>query len=57
MAEDPGGLSFSFAALSWSLMFLIVGVCVILPWVLVIWAVYRLFLRMRRRTSPAAPAV
>jgi hypothetical protein len=50
------GLSDSFAVLSWSLRFLILGLCVLLPWALVIWAIYRLVLRLRRRTSPAAPA-
>jgi len=50
------GLSTSFKALSWSLMVVIVGVCVVLPWALVIWAIYRLFLRMRRKAGPVAPA-
>jgi hypothetical protein len=50
------GLSFSFMALAWSLMVVIVGVCFLLPWVLVIWAIYRMIVRMRRRSTPATPA-
>jgi hypothetical protein len=50
------GLSDSFAVLSWSLRILILGLCVLLPWALVIWAVYRLIVRMRRRSAPAVPA-
>jgi hypothetical protein len=49
------GLSTSFKALSWSLMVVIIGVCVVLPWALVLWAIYRLVLRLRRKTGPAAP--
>jgi hypothetical protein len=50
------GLSDSFAVLSWSLRILILGLCVLLPWALVIWAVYRLIVRLRRRSllAPAA---
>jgi hypothetical protein len=50
------GLSDSFAVLSWSLRILILGLCVILPWALVIWGIYRLVPRLRRRTTPATPA-
>src|SRR5579883_228790 len=50
------GLSDSFAVLSWSLRILILGLCVILPWALVIWAVHRLIVRLRRPTAPPAPA-
>ncbi|MHB1424646.1 MAG: DUF4349 domain-containing protein [Gemmataceae bacterium] len=50
------GLSDSFAVLSWSLRFLILGLCVLLPWALVIWAIYRLVVRLRRRTTPSTPA-
>ncbi|HTU92003.1 MAG TPA: DUF4349 domain-containing protein [Gemmataceae bacterium] len=50
------GLSDSFAVLSWSLRILILGLCVLLPWALVIWAIYRLVVRLRRRTTPSAPA-
>ena len=50
------GLSDSFAVLSWSLRLLILGLCVLLPWALVVWAIYRLVVRMRRRSTPAAPA-
>jgi hypothetical protein len=50
------GLSDSFAVLSWSLRILILGLCVLLPWALVIWAIYRLVMRLRRRTTSTAPA-
>lgn len=51
------GLSDSFAVLSWSLRVLILGLCVLLPWALVIWGIYRMVLRLRRRSTPASPAV
>ncbi|HTU23427.1 MAG TPA: DUF4349 domain-containing protein [Gemmataceae bacterium] len=51
-----GGLSDSFTVLSWSVRLLILGLCVLLPWALVMWAIYRLVVRMRRRSTPAAPA-
>jgi hypothetical protein len=50
------GLSVSFRALSWSLMVLVLGLCVLLPWALVIWAIVKLFLRLRRKAGPAIPA-
>src|SRR5262249_5581037 len=50
------GLSFSFMALAWSLMVVIVGLCFLLPWALVLWAIYRLVVRTRRRAGSAAPA-
>ncbi|HEY7424591.1 MAG TPA: DUF4349 domain-containing protein [Gemmataceae bacterium] len=50
------GLSFSFMALAWSLMVVIVGLCFLLPWALVFWAIYRLVVRMRRRASAATPS-
>jgi hypothetical protein len=49
------GLSDSVAVLSWSLRFLILGLCVILPWALVLWVSYRLVLRVRRRPTSATP--
>lgn len=45
------GLSDSFKILAWSLRFLIFGLCILLPWALVIWAIYRLVVRMRRRAA------
>jgi hypothetical protein len=47
------GLSDSFLILSWSLRFLILGLCVLLPWALAVWAIYRLVVRIRRRSTPA----
>src|SRR5262249_10906282 len=47
------GLSTSFFALSWSLTVVIVGVCFVLPWAVVGYAVYRIVLRFRRRAADA----
>jgi hypothetical protein len=51
------GLSDSFKILAWSLRLLIFGLCILLPWALVIWAIYRLVVRMRRRAAPVAQPV
>ncbi len=63
VASDDGfstkvrsGLSYSLTALSWSVMILILGLCVLLPWALVIWAIVKLVLRLRRKANPAATA-
>jgi hypothetical protein len=50
------GLSWSFTALAWSLSWVIVGVCVVLPWALVLYVAYRLVLRLRRRPATLPPA-
>jgi hypothetical protein len=52
------GLWASFVALSWSVTVVIVGVCFVLPWALIGYAVYRLALRFRRGVSsaPSTPA-
>jgi hypothetical protein len=50
------GLTDSVAVLSWSVRLLILGLCVLLPWALVVWALYRLIVRLRRRNTPPAPA-
>jgi uncharacterized membrane protein len=49
------GLTDSVAVLSWSVRLLILGLCVLLPWALVVWSIYRLIVRMRRRNTPPAP--
>lgn len=63
MAPDKGfgeqirsGLSYSLKILSFSLLFLVIGICAILPWVLLIWGIYRLATRRNRMlaTPPAA---
>ena len=41
------GLSTSFIAISWSLIVVIVGICFVLPWVVVGYAVYRIVRRFR----------
>jgi hypothetical protein len=49
------GLSTSVTALSWSLTVVIIGVCFVLPWVIVLYAAYRIVLRLRRgRVNSAA---
>jgi hypothetical protein len=50
------GLSRSMQALAWSLMFVIIGVCFVLPWAIILYGVYRLVVRLRGPTPPAAPA-
>jgi hypothetical protein len=49
------GLSTSVTALSWSLTVVIIGVCFVLPWVIVIYTTYRIVLRFRRGRA-ASPA-
>jgi hypothetical protein len=50
------GLRASFVGLAWSLSVLIVGVLFVLPWVAVIYVIYRIVARLRRRPAGAAPA-
>jgi hypothetical protein len=42
-------LFYSFKLLSWSLMFVILGLSVILPWVLVLWGAYKLVGKWRKK--------
>jgi hypothetical protein len=63
VASDEGiwpqvrrGLTWSFKALAFSLSWLIVGVCVVLPWALVIYGIGRMVARMRRRPGSVTPA-
>jgi hypothetical protein len=44
-------LFYSFRLLSWSLMFVILGLSVLLPWLLLIWGGYKLVTRWRRRPA------
>jgi hypothetical protein len=48
------GLSTSFIAISWSLIVVIVGLSFVLPWTLLIYAIYKIVTRMRRKALPAA---
>ena len=50
------GLSNSLLAIFWSLSWVIFGVLVLLPWALVIYAVYRFVLRFRGRAAGTTPA-
>jgi hypothetical protein len=50
------GLSNSLVAIFWSLSWLIFGVLVLLPWALIIYAIYRIVLRLRRKPDVATPA-
>jgi hypothetical protein len=45
------GLATSFVALSWSLTVVIVGICFVLPWALIAYAIYRIVVRWRRQTG------
>jgi hypothetical protein len=49
-------LSFSLRILIWSLMLVVGGVAVILPWALVAWGIYRL-VRRYRQSAPSGPAI
>jgi hypothetical protein len=57
-AQLRSGLSASFKAISVSLVMVVVGLCVVLPWALVIWVVWKVVKRARAKpaTPPAAPA-
>jgi hypothetical protein len=48
------GLVYSFRLLSFSLMFIILGVSFVLPWALVIWGVVRIVRRLRTKGQAAA---
>jgi anti-sigma factor RsiW len=50
------GLHSSFVAISWSLSFVVIGLCAVLPWVLIIYGGYRLFLWLRKRGPAPTPA-
>ena len=50
------GLSTSLVAIFWSLSWLIFGVLVLLPWALIIYAIYRIVLRLRCKPDVATPA-
>jgi glycine cleavage system regulatory protein len=46
------GLSTSFFAASWSLNFIVIGACFILPWALIGWGSWKIYRRVRRKTAP-----
>lgn len=48
------GLETSALGLRWSLQMLVIGLCFVAPWILVLWAVWRLA-RRRPRIRPTAP--
>lgn len=50
------GLTTSFTAMSWSLTVVIIGVCFVLPWAVVLYGLYRLIQRQRKKAAPATPA-
>jgi hypothetical protein len=45
------GLGTSFAGLMWSLQILVVGLCFVVPWVLLLWGGWKLIKRTRRATA------
>ena len=50
------GLSTSFIAISWSLIVVIVGLCFLLPWTVVVYTVYKIVSRIRRKALAVAPS-
>jgi hypothetical protein len=50
-ASLKSGLATSAEGLLWSLKFLVVGICVVVPWLLVFWGGWKVF---RRRKAQAA---
>jgi hypothetical protein len=46
------GLATSMTGLMWSLQLIVIGLCFVLPWVVVAWLIWRAI--KRRRTAPAA---
>ena len=57
-ADRPGrvasirtGLARSFTVLSWSLIWLVFGLCVVLPWAVVVYGIYRLVQRFLAQAS------
>ncbi|MBI2930456.1 MAG: hypothetical protein HYY16_02295 [Planctomycetes bacterium] len=53
-AQIRSGLQTSFKAISVSLIMVVVGLCVVLPWGLVLWGGWKLIARLRRKAPPAA---
>lgn len=53
-ANIKKGLGFSLQAASWSLMLIMIGVCFVLPLLLVIWTGVRIHRKLRPRPAPAA---
>jgi len=51
------GLSNSLLAIFWSLSWVIFGLLVVLPWALLIYGIYRLVVRLRKKPETATPAV
>ena len=48
------GLSTSVAGLLWSLRFIVIGLCFVLPWWIAIWMIAKLWKRGKANRSPAA---
>jgi hypothetical protein len=56
MANMRRGLSISLQAASWALMLIIIGVCFILPLVLLFWMLAKIHRKLRPKAEPAEPA-
>ena len=54
LAQIRTGLATSFTAISWSLTVVIVGLCFVLPWALVLYAIYRVIASIRRKARTTA---
>jgi len=50
------GLSISLQAASWTLMLVMIGLCVVLPVVLLFWVLAKIHRKLRPKEAPAAPA-
>ncbi len=48
------GLSTSFVAATWSLNFILIGACVLVPWALLGWGGWRVYRRLRKKAATAA---
>lgn len=64
MGQDSGplanmrrGLSISLQAASWALMLMMIGVCFVLPLLLLFWMLAKIHRMLRPKAEPAAPAV
>jgi hypothetical protein len=47
------GLATSFVAISWSVVVVVIGLCFVLPWIVVLYAAYLIVRRVRRRSQVA----
>ncbi len=51
------GLSTSLRGLAWSVQLIVIGVCLVAPWVLIVWGAYKLSKRFRKSAQPTQATV